>query len=710
MSGTIEVARIRWLRAALWAAAVILSAPLVVPLLTGRVFTHDDLRTFHLPLRYLYQQALQAGDSTLWTPSVFSGLYLLGEGQAGTLHPWHWAIYRWLPLDVAFNLELLFSYVAGGAGTFVLLRRIPLHAESAVFGALVAAFSGFNLLHAMHLNTIAVLAHLPWVLVGTDCLIAARTRKEVAIGTGAVAVLVASEWLLGFPQAVYFTALTAVAFAIVRAWRAGRLDRIFAFAAAFAAGTLAGAVQWMPMAYAAEHSYRSAPDVSFLLSYSLHPFNLAQFAAPYALQGRVYGPPASPMHEYGIYAGALAPVSLAWVLVRWPRIGHRVVAAGCVALTLVALVLALGKYTPVLPLLVSLPGYPPFRAPTRHIVIAHLALAVLAAMLIEDLTRNGAAKDGGEAGRAWILLAPFACGVAGVFVTHLFPQITPAPWGVALAGTLPVLAAAALVWAAARGARFAPAALVVLVALDLAAWGYPPLWRSPVMSIAEIAKEADAPTRAATGTYIRANTAYGNVAVLRGVRLSNGYVALHPRRELLDNTTPAMRLAGVRWTTDGSRWVAVDDPMPRARLVADTLVPSDPRAAVRTIDIARVALVDAAVPSLSGDPGTAVLVEDRPGRLVIDTTAPGRQLLVTTERFEEGWTAKEGCAETARRVNADFLGCVVSEGSRRVVFEFDPPSYRRGRQLAAAGVAAMLVLMWIVPLRNPFSGGRDRAD
>ena len=48
-----------------WVIAVCsaaLLAPLLWPVVAGRVFVYDDLLWFHLPLRYLYQQAL-SGES-----------------------------------------------------------------------------------------------------------------------------------------------------------------------------------------------------------------------------------------------------------------------------------------------------------------------------------------------------------------------------------------------------------------------------------------------------------------------------------------------------------------------------------------------------------------------------------------------------------------------------------------------------------------------
>ena len=152
--------------------SIALLAPLLGPQLTGRAFVSGDLMWFHLPLRYLYRQALHAGDSVLWTPSIFSGLYLHGEGQAGLFHPFHQLLYRLLPLETAFSLELIASYPVAFAGTFWFLRRLRFSHTAALFGAMLFAFSGFNLLHHSHLNMVVIVAHMPWLLAAADVLIA----------------------------------------------------------------------------------------------------------------------------------------------------------------------------------------------------------------------------------------------------------------------------------------------------------------------------------------------------------------------------------------------------------------------------------------------------------------------------------------------------------------------------------------------------------
>ena len=81
-----------------------------------------DLRKLKSARPRSIADSLARGDSASWCPMLNCGYDLHGEGQTGLDHPWHRLLYYALPLDVAFNLEMLASYVFGLAGMFVLLR------------------------------------------------------------------------------------------------------------------------------------------------------------------------------------------------------------------------------------------------------------------------------------------------------------------------------------------------------------------------------------------------------------------------------------------------------------------------------------------------------------------------------------------------------------------------------------------------------------
>ena len=177
-------------------------------LVTGQIPFTGDLLHFHYPLRDFYARALANGHGFDWMPSLYSGFYVVGEGQLGAYHPLHFLLYRLLPLDRAFAVELVLAYPFLFAGTWLWLRRWC-GAGPAAFGALAFTFCGFTLIHGVHPNIVGVVAHVPWVLLALD---ARRRVPPAAVARGRrwrrSALLTGSQLLLGHPQAVWFAGLS----------------------------------------------------------------------------------------------------------------------------------------------------------------------------------------------------------------------------------------------------------------------------------------------------------------------------------------------------------------------------------------------------------------------------------------------------------------------------------------------------------------------
>ena len=103
-----------------------------------------------------------------------------------------------------------------------------------------------------------------------------------------------------------------------------------------------------------------------------------------------------------------------------------------------------------------------------------------------------------------------------------------------------------------------------------------------------------------------------------------------------------------------------------------------------------VALVAESVALAAGAPGRVDWRADDPGDLRLAVTAPGRQLLVVSERFHPGWRVEiDEQPGRVLRVYGDYLGCVVEPGPHEVRFRFEPESLRRGAfvSLLALGLA-----------------------
>ena len=112
--------------------------------------------------------------------------------------------------------------MAAFTGTWWLLRRLRFDQGPALFGAMLFAFSGFVLLHHHHLNMVAVVAHLPWLLGAADVLIVEDRRRPRRLAFAALALILGSAFLIGFPQAVWWDAIGLAGFAALRAGERGQ--------------------------------------------------------------------------------------------------------------------------------------------------------------------------------------------------------------------------------------------------------------------------------------------------------------------------------------------------------------------------------------------------------------------------------------------------------------------------------------------------------
>jgi hypothetical protein len=258
-----------------------------------------------------------------------------------------------------------------------------------------------------------------------------------------------------------------------------------------------------------------------------------------------------------------------------------------------------------------------------------------------------------------------------------------------------------------KGARWALVALVLLAAGDQALYGLGGIigWqdflaRQEALSYLDTDEVPRDAARLMHG-------GFPNLYVLGGYRVLDGYVAIAPAK-ILDYRSPnALRLAQVGFVhkefqdvaqVPGAEalakgWFRVAPPVARARLVTQLHVSHDPKTDVQTLDVDEAALVTRELGVDAGSPGDAAILRDEPGRIRINTRTQGRQLLVVSESFDEGWMATvDGAPASVERINGDFIGAVVPAGVHAVAFEFRPMHLLVGRAISLAGLAIAMVI------------------
>ena len=700
---------------------------LAVPLLSGRIWTFDDLGHLHLPYRTFYANCLRSGDSFLWAPDFFLGFYLHGEGQVGMLHPLHLLLHRFLPVAVALNIEILLSYLFMLSGMYLFLRLWKLGRAPALMGAFIFAFSGFNLLHFMHVNIVTVVAHLPWFLVCAEVALNGRGSRRVTLACLGTTAVMASAILMGHPHALWLSSVAMCLYVLFRGMRWEKRRRLALYSAAVALGVLIGAVQLLPTWDATQESVRQNPIFGLRYEYSLTPPNLAQFVAPYtaeirALTGRN-------TQEFGIYNGAAAMLLTIWAFLRRKHLGAlRPLAIGSLALAALGVVLSLGKYGYLYRVQAHMPVIGLFRCSCRYILLTHLAMAIASAIALADIARIQRDPPHLRRGhltrkRLWILmLLPLAsvAVAAGALIMKLLPY---GPWmrfvprlaatPAILAGPLLMLLAAAAIIAAIRWGRIALAALAVLAMADVAVYGLTFIMRNEPQGHDSYMRSVGKPPGDPDGRLdVRPMGVKCLMLTLHGYTLIDGYGSLIPARFMSYKTLPALRVAGVRWQ---GRWlqprgipakpiarpkfVQVPDPLPRARLVTRAVVADRMEVAINRVDVDTTALVFKELDLEDGRPGTARITEDRPGRIAVQTHCTSRQLLIVSEGNHPGWQATvDGKPAEMIPVYGDFLGCVVGPGASEVRFVFRPWSFVWGAWISASGLLLTAVTFAFVPV------------
>lgn len=390
-----RMARARWL-----ILLFVIAAPGVVLLpvwrLHGLCAGEDDL-LYYFPSRVFVRESLTAGHWPWINPWTGLGRPFAADPQSALWYPPTW-LFAVLPPLVAYPLSLWLHYSIALLGAYRLLRGLALERRAALFGGVAFAFCGFMLGHRVHFALLHAAAWMPWVFWRTGRYAALGGPRRLTWAAAAVAmqalaghVQIAALGALG--TFVYILAgggsrpLTAEAECASPVVRGVALRRWLATYAA--AGALC-AVQALPTLIYLRECTRSDPSYMRFVENSWNPASMVGFVLPMLfgqqrtpnLFAQPYWGPTHQVEQF-VYPG-LAVLLLALLALRggWRGSPER---RAWVILGAFALLLALGLYGPVCPLLYWLPGSSLFRVPARALVLVNLVLAVLAAAAVHDL-------------------------------------------------------------------------------------------------------------------------------------------------------------------------------------------------------------------------------------------------------------------------------------------------------------------------------------
>ncbi|MEW6249028.1 MAG: hypothetical protein AB1716_00130 [Planctomycetota bacterium] len=750
-------------------AVLLLPGLLLAPAwrLAGLGAGEDDV-LYYYPARVFFHEAVASGQSPWLSPWTGLGRPFVADPQTAIWYPTTWLFAVMAPLH-AYPVDLYLHYGMALWGMYHLLRSLRLQRPAALFGGIAFAFCGFLLAHRAHFTMQHAAAWTPLVFWRFHRCAEARQPKDTsggAVRLFAAAGVLALQALAGHVQVAALTAFGALLF-LLGAPSAGRTAAAkrgppgpaavvlrWTLASVCAAGLFA--IQWVPtfnymrLCTRIERTYRDFVENSW------SPASLVNWVAPMLLGQRTpnffadpYWGPSHQVEQFG-YAGLL-PLLLAALALRpgrWhdPRRRPWLLVGGF------GLLFALGEYGPLCPLLYWLPGSSLFRCPARALLLVNLAVAALAATVLNDLA--GAVSPDRARLRAALqrvtqhplLLAALVAVVPAALLLLSLPLLNDAaraaawralrPWNPAI--WVPVGMALLSVFALGIGVRHwrRPGLLWLIpavTALDLGIIGWtidvPAKVSDPVQFVtpragaawmAEVRRSGQrlwvVNARRADGTpgeYVQpVDKAVANTNVLRGIQALTDYGPLQPRAYVQrfgfqpwgESWKPDELLADTSWTRlYNVGWILLTDAAFPAPAGCD-LFATTPEGwrLYRSPDAAGPAMLEDAAQSaaIRWDHPLATEFEVRVDTWPGPGTTAGRSTpnpstaaprLVFSRLALPGWSVRvNGNPATPTKADGLLLAVDVPAGElARVSWSYAPPGIRLGA--AVSGVTLLLL-------------------
>lgn len=466
-------------RAGLWAALAAVTAIWTAAWLQwwlyDLVVPWDSKNQFYAFFRFL-ASSLHSGATPFWNAYHYAGHPSIADPQSLIFQP-PFLIWAWFdaePTMFAFDFIVYAHLLVGGLALVVHGHRLGWPAAGSVLAATIFMLGGVVSGRMNHVGIITAFGLFPLALLLLDIALGRRSILA-AIGFTVVAVVIA----LGRTQTPMLLCVLLAVMATRQVvtqpqpWRF-LLGRLHLFVVMAILGVALMAVPLLLTAQFAAFSNRPGIDLAYALTSSWYPVNFANFLVPDVLGSLQPSATGDWGPSHGTRPGVdstdrafnyLFAGSLTALLVLWHGLaGGRLVASGrriFAAVALVALCYALGRYTPLFPLLFQYaPGVSQFRRPVGGLFLVVLALAYLAGFLVTDYVRNGLPRMNK------LVAVPLALAVVSVLAWAVhFSSFSGKGWdsALAIAKVAPIYVALAvlLAWPKTPRLRLAAASLAV---------------------------------------------------------------------------------------------------------------------------------------------------------------------------------------------------------------------------------------------------------
>jgi uncharacterized membrane protein YfhO len=376
--------------------------------------------------KFAYEN-LAKGELPLWNPYIFSGTPFMAGMQSAIFYPLNF-IFLLLDVPSAVNLSIAIHCFLASLFTYCYVRYIGISHTGALLSAISFAYGTPYFLHifAGHLSNLCTMIWLPLIFLAIELFLDKRQLRYAIWG----GIALAMQILAGHIQYVFYSVIISSIYfvlnVIVRRREGKTCFLLAGFSGLIVIGVLLSAVQLLPAWELTQNSAREGATYQWISQFSLPPEGLITLLIPNFFGDNLVTPywGKSLQWEVSVYVGVI-PLFLAVAACVFGASGK---VKHVSLLAAAALLLALGKYTPLLLILYNyVPGFGMFRGLAKFVFVFSFAVAVLAGWGADKAATLAAAGDTKLKKFSYVLLAGAILSIVLSLITTFFDKYRWAP-------------------------------------------------------------------------------------------------------------------------------------------------------------------------------------------------------------------------------------------------------------------------------------------
>lgn len=161
-----------------------------------------DVVSFTYPMQTLAMGLIKKGIWPLWNPYILAGTTLLANFQSAPFSPTSF-VYFLFNNVTAWSIQVIVQHVFAAVFTYLLLRYWRVSKLGSVFGGIVYAFSGYNLIFSEWNGHTLAASFIPLALLFTDRFL----REKKYLDGFLLSVTLAFQFFSGYTQTSVYTAI-----------------------------------------------------------------------------------------------------------------------------------------------------------------------------------------------------------------------------------------------------------------------------------------------------------------------------------------------------------------------------------------------------------------------------------------------------------------------------------------------------------------------